>query len=154
MIRKAKLSDAKTIQALINAFAARGLMLARPLSEIYENIRDYFVGVERGRVVAVAGLHFDWDDLAEVKSVAVQEGHQRRGLGRQLVAACLREGRALGVMRFFALTYVPDFFKRLGFRRIDRKLLPHKVWSECVKCPKFPDCDETALVLDVKKRAK
>ncbi len=148
MIRKANLADGAAIHQLVNAFADRGLMLARPLAEIYENIRDYVVVIERGRVAAVAGLHFNWDDLAEIKSVAVKSGFQGRGWGRQLVEACLAEGRALGVKRFYALTYVPDFFRKLGFRRIQRDTLPHKVWTECVKCSKFPNCDEVAMLRD------
>lgn len=150
MIRKATLADAAAIQKLINTFAARGQMLARPISEIYENIRDYYINVDKGRVRAVAGLHVNWDDLAEIKSVAVDKRHQGQGLGRQLIAACIAEGRTLGVRRFYALTYVPDFFKRLGFKRIKRETLPHKVWSECVKCAKFPNCDETAVMLEIK----
>ncbi len=147
MIRKATLADGPAIHKLINAFADRGKMLHRPLSEIYENIREYFVASERGRVVGVAALHINWDDLAEVKSVAVAQHRHGRGTGRSLVAACLDEGKALGIERIYVLTYVPKFFRRLGFRKVDRGTLPHKVWSECVKCPKFPDCDETAMVL-------
>jgi amino-acid N-acetyltransferase len=154
MIRKATLKDAPAIQKLINSFAARGEMLPRPLSELYENIREYFVSEERGAVTGTAGLHINWDDLAEIKSVAVKKTYQGRGIGRQLVAACLAEGQELGLRRFYVLTYVPDFFKRFGFRRIDRKVLPHKVWTECVKCPKFPDCDEVALLLDSTRRAR
>jgi amino-acid N-acetyltransferase len=151
MIRKARLTDGPAIQQVINAFARRGDMLARPLAEIYENIREYFVFEQRGAVIGVAGLHINWDDLAEIKSVAVKKSLQRRGLGQALVQACLDEGRELGLKRFYVLTYVPEFFKRFGFRRIDRKVLPHKVWTECVKCPKFPDCDETAMMLERKK---
>jgi len=156
MIRKANLADAVSIQKLVNSLAQKGLMLPRPLSEIYENIRDYFV-MDQGRgIVAVAGLHVNWEDLAEIKSVAVEKRQQGKGLGRTLVQACLDEGAALGVKRFYALTYVPDFFKKMGFRRIDRAVLPHKVWTECVKCPKFPDCDEIAMLREVglKKKKK
>jgi len=151
MIRKARLTDAPAIQKVINAFAQRGQMLPRPLAEIYENIREYFVCERRSAVVGVAGLHVNWEDLAEVKSVAVKKTCQGRSVGRELVQACLDEGRELGIRKFYVLTYVPDFFKRFGFRRIDRKVLPHKVWTECVKCPKFPDCDEIAMMLEVKK---
>lgn len=152
MIRKAQLVDAPAIQKLVNSLAQKGLMLPRPLSEIYENIRDYFI-IEKGKALtAVAGLHVNWEDLAEIKSVAVAKRWQGKGLGRALVQACLDEGVALGVKRFYALTYVPDFFKKLGFRRIDRAVLPHKVWTECVKCPKFPDCDEIAMLREVGKK--
>jgi amino-acid N-acetyltransferase len=156
MIRKAHLADAVAIHKLVNSLAQKGLMLPRPLSEIYENIRDYFV-MDKGRgIMAVAGLHVNWEDLAEIKSVAVEKRQQGKGLGRAVVQACLDEGAALGVKRFYALTYVPDFFKKMGFRRIDRAVLPHKVWTECVKCPKFPDCDEIAMLREVglKKKKK
>lgn len=154
MIRKARLSDAPAIQALINDFAKRGQMLPRPLSEIYENIREYFVAEEKGRLAGVAGLHVNWADLAEIKSVAVAKAHQKKGLGKLLVQACLDEGRVLEIGKFYVLTYVPEFFKKMGFRRIDRKTLPQKVWNECVKCPKFPDCDEVAMTLQPDKKNK
>jgi amino-acid N-acetyltransferase len=154
MIRKATLTDAPAIQRLINGFADRGKMLPRPLAEIYENIREYFVAVERGRVAGTAALHINWDDLAEIKSVAVAAKLQGRGTGQALVEACLAEGRCLGIRRFYVLTYVPDFFRRFGFKRVDRKTLPHKVWTECVKCSKFPDCDETAMVLLAKAHGR
>lgn len=147
MIRKATLGDGPAIQKLINEFADRSKMLHRPLAEIYENIREYFVAVERGRVIGVAALHINWNDLAEIKSVAVAEHRHGRGTGRELVEACLAEGKTLGIRRFYVLTYVPKFFRRFGFKQVDRGTLPHKVWSECVKCSKFPDCDETAMVL-------
>jgi amino-acid N-acetyltransferase len=152
MIRKATLTDGPAIHKLVNSLAQKGLMLARPLSEIYENIRDYFVIEEREKIVAVAGLHINWEDLAEIKSVAVDRRYQKKGLGREVVQACLDEGLDLGIKRFYVLTYVPDFFKKMGFKRIDRAILPHKVWTECVKCPKFPDCDEIAMIRDVKEK--
>lgn len=150
MIRKATLKDAKAIQKLVNSRAQKGEMLPRPISEIYENIRDYFVAVERGRLVGVAGLHVNWEDLAEIKSVAVAENNQGRGLGKSLVEACLEEGVALKIKTFYALTYVPVFFKKLGFKRVKRESLPHKVWNECIKCPHFPNCDEIAMIKEQK----
>jgi len=150
MIRKANIRDAAGIHRLINGHAERGAMLSRSLSEIYENIRDYFVAVERGRVVGVCGLHVNWEDLAEIKSLAVDTRQQKKGLGRQLVEACIQEGRNLGIKRFYALTYVDKFFKKLGFRRIQRDILPHKVWSDCIKCAKFPNCDEIAVMREDK----
>jgi amino-acid N-acetyltransferase len=154
VIRKATLADGPAIQKLINGFADQGKMLSRPLAEIYENIREYFVAVERGRVAGTAALHINWDDLAEIKSVAVAATLQGKGTGQALVEACLAEGRGLGIRKFYVLTYVPGFFRRFGFKRVDRKTLPHKVWTECVKCSKFPDCDETAMVLAPGKRRK
>jgi amino-acid N-acetyltransferase len=121
-------------------------MLARPLSEIYENIRDFFVIREGERVIACAALHISWSDLAEVKSVAVAEDCQRQGIGDQLIKACLKEARGLGLPTVFCLTYKPAFFERMGFTQIDKMKLPQKVWNECYRCPKFPNCDEIALI--------
>lgn len=145
-IEKAKISDATQMHKLINYFADKGEMLARPLSEIYENIRDYFVVREGERVVACAALHVNWSDLAEVKSVAVAEDSQRQGIGDRLVEACLKEAKELGITTVFCLTYKPEFFEGSGFAQVDKMELPHKVWNECYRCPKFPDCDEIALI--------
>ncbi len=145
-VEKARISDAIQMQELINYFAGKGEMLARPLSEIYENIRDYFVVRREGRVIACAALHVSWSDLAEIKSVAVAEESQREGIGRQLVEACLNEARELGVSTVFCLTYKPAFFEKTGFSQREKMELPHKIWGECYRCPKFPNCDEVALV--------
>ena len=134
------------MQRLINSFADKGEMLARPLSEIYEKLRDYFVVREGGQVVGCVALHIMWSDLAELRSLAVAEDNQKQGIGSQLVAACLEEASALGMGSVFCLTYRPTFFIRSGFAQIDKKELPQKVWTECYRCPKFPDCDEVALV--------
>jgi len=153
MIRKATLQDVPHMQKLINAAANRGQMLGRALSEIYENIRDYNVAVERNKIVGVCGLHVNWEDLAEIKSLVVAPSQQGKGLGRRLVAACMEEGEALGIQKFYALTYVEDFFRKMGFRKVSREKLPQKVWSECIRCQKFPDCDEVAVLWD-KRKAK
>jgi len=145
-VEKARISDATQMHKLINYFADRDEMLARPLSEIYENIRDYFVVKQGKRVIACAALHVSWLDLAEVKSVAVTEDNQRQGIGDQLVDACLKEAKKLGIPTIFCLTYKPAFFEKLGFSQVDKMKLPHKVWSECYRCPKFPNCDEVALI--------
>ncbi len=145
-LRKAKMKDVKEIQGIINYFAANGEMLPRALNELYENIRDYFVIEDKGKVVACGALHVNWEDLAEVKAFAVAKSHHRQGLGTILLKACLKEAKAMGIKKVFALSYQPDFFKKHGFSVIDKMQLPHKIWSECVKCPKFPDCDETCLI--------
>ena len=145
IIEKATIKDAPQIQKLVNSFAERGQMLARPLSEIYENIRDFFVVRENGSVIACAALHISWADLAEVKSLAVEANHQRQGYGDALVAACLAEANSLGIATIFCLTYQPAFFGKCGFKEVEKKELPHKVWGECYRCPKFPDCDESAM---------
>ncbi len=150
-IEKATIADAPQIHKLINAFAERGEMLARPLSEIYENLRDFFVVRDGDRLLACAALHIAWADLAEVKSLAVAEERRRGGLGRELVQACLKEAAALGIKDVFCLTYVSDFFSRCGFTEVDKATLPHKIWGECYRCPKYPDCDEAAMIYPVKR---
>jgi amino-acid N-acetyltransferase len=148
-LRKAKMADAPAIQRLITIFAARDEMLHRSLGEIYESIRNFFVVEDGGVIVACGALQISWGNLAEIKSLAVAEEHQGRGYGKRIVLACLDEGRALGLARLFALTYKPAFFEKLGFRVVDKATLPHKVWNECIRCPKFPDCGEIAVVLDL-----
>jgi amino-acid N-acetyltransferase len=154
MIRKARMADVKAIQRLIADYARKGDMLPRSLSDIYENLRDYFVYEDGGDVIGSAAIHIMWEDLAEVRSLAVQEGRMRRGVGTQLVEACISEAIVLGIARVFALTYKPEFFERLGFRRVDKAELPHKIWTDCLKCAKFPDCDEIALVADFSGRVR
>ncbi len=145
-MEKARISDVPQMHQLINYFADKGEMLARSLSEIYENIRDYLVVRQSERVVACAALHVSWSDLAEIKSVAVVEDSQQQGIGTQLVEACLNEARELGIATVFCLTYKPSFFEKFGFSQVDKMELPRKVWTECYRCPKFPDCDEVALI--------
>lgn len=149
MLRKAKMADAPAIQRLITLFASRDEMLHRSLGEVYESIRNFFVVEEGGSIVACGALQVSWSNLAEIKSLAVAEAHQGRGHGRHIVRACIEEGRALGLGTLFALTYKPLFFEKLGFRVVDKATLPHKVWNECIRCPKFPDCGEIAVVLDL-----
>jgi amino-acid N-acetyltransferase len=145
-VEKAKIPDVPQIHKLINGFADRGQMLARPLSEIYESIRDFFVIREGEEVIACAALHISWSDIAEIRSVAVAEDSQKKGLGAKLVAACLKEADELGIKTVFCFTYQPEFFKRQKFVDIDKMELPRKVWTDCLRCPKFPNCDETALI--------
>jgi len=149
MIRKARLSDVKEIQRLVNFYADRGDMLPCSLSELYERARDFFVSEENGEIVGTCALHPCWEDLGEIRSLAVKESYARRGIGTDLTNACLEEAASLGIRRVFALTYKPDFFERLGFQRIDKSKLPQKIWSDCVKCVKFPECDETAMILNL-----
>ena len=144
-VEKARIKDVTQIHQLVNYFADKGEMLARSLSEVYENIRDYFVVRQGEQVIACAALHISWSDLAEIKSVAVAEDNQKQMIGTRLVEACLREAKELGIPTIFCLTYKPGFFKKLGFSQSDKSELPHKVWGECYRCPKFPNCDEVAL---------
>jgi amino-acid N-acetyltransferase len=149
-MRKAKISDVRSIHALITHFADQGLLLPRSLSEIYDHLRDYTViQTSDDNIVGVAALHICWEDLAEVKSLAVHEDYQARGMGRQLVEHCLSEALALGIYRVFTLTYQSKFFKKLGFNLVDKSLLPQKIWADCIKCPKFPDCDEIAMLVEL-----
>lgn len=145
------MADVPAIQALVNHFAGQRLMLSRSLSEIYENIRDFFVIEKGGAVIGSAALHMFWADLAEVRALAVAEGYQKQGLGALLVAACRDEAVRMGIKRIFALTFQPGFFKEMGYSLISKDELPHKVWSDCIKCPMFPDCDETALILELQQ---
>jgi len=147
MIRKAEIADVKVIQNLINGYAKQELMLARSLSELYENLRDFSVYVEDGALVGCAALRVVWEDLCEVKSLAVAEASQKKGIGAALVDHCIGEARALKLPRVFTLTFQPGFFEKLGFKRVGKETLPHKIWAECVRCPHFPDCDEVALDL-------
>lgn len=146
MIRKAKIKDIKQIQGLINSFAKDDLMLPRSINELYENLRDFFVYEDKNRIIGCGALHISWDDLAEIKSLAVDKKHHKEGIGRALVESCIQEARELGAKKIFVLTYAPNFFKKFSFRKITHNKLPHKIWAECIKCPKFPDCREIALI--------
>ena len=146
---KARINDIPQIHKLVNYFADKGEMLPRALSEIYENMRDFFVVRDGEKLVACAGLRIFWSDLAEVRAVCVAEEIQDKGAGALLIRACLEEARSMGIETIFCLTYMPGFFERFGFRQIDKNELPRKVWGECLRCPKFPDCDEVAMIYNV-----
>ena len=154
-IRKAVAADVEVAHKILNFFAEKGLLLPRSLSELYDHLRDYFVlEIDQGEIIqGICGLGICWSDLAEIESLAISDEHQGKGFGRKLVDACLREARMLGINRVFTLTYVPDFFLKFGFREVDKSVLPQKIWADCLKCPKFPNCDETALILDLKETA-
>jgi amino-acid N-acetyltransferase len=149
MIRKAILQDARQIHRLLLRYAKDGLVLPRSLMEIFESIRDFYVFVDQEQVVGAAALNICWEDLAEVRSLVVDEGFAGRGIGKNLVEACLAEARTLGIGRVFALTYQQRFFEKLGFTLIDKSELPQKIWGDCIKCAKFPECDEIALSLSL-----
>jgi amino-acid N-acetyltransferase len=146
-IEKAKIADVPQMHRLINYFADKGELLPRSMSELYENLRDFFVVRDSGEVMACGALHILWSDLTEIKALAVAESQQEQGLGEAIVQACLEEARNIGVPSVFCLTYKASFFERFGFLRIDVMELPRKVWGECQRCPKFPNCDETAMIL-------
>ena len=153
-VEKARISDVPQIHQLINHFADKDEMLPRPLSELYENIRDCFVVRQGERVIGCISLHVFWTDLAEIRSLAVVADSQEQGIGAQLVAACLREAEELGITTIFCLTYKPAFFEQFGFSQVDKMELPRKVWTECYRCPKFPNCDEVALVYHLETPSK
>lgn len=146
MIRKAQVKDIKNIQALINVFAKQDLMLARSLNELYENIRDFWVMEENKKIIGCAAMHISWEDLAEIKSLAVVKNKQGKGVGKELVSVCLKEAKELGAKKVFVLTYRPEFFKKFGFKKVKHSNLPHKIWIECIRCCKFPNCQEIALL--------
>lgn len=150
-IRKAKLTDVKAIHNILSTYAARGILLGRSLSDLYTQIRDFFV-VEEGsdrRVVGACCLRICWEDIAEIRSLAIGEDFHGRKMGKALVNACIQEARGMGLKKVFVLTYVPGFFKSLGFVPVDKAVLPHKVWSDCINCIRFPDCDEESLLLEL-----
>ncbi len=146
MLRKAGTKDIKQIHSIINYSASKGEMLPRSLGELYDNMRDCFVYEESGAIVGAGALHICWDDLAEIRSLCVAENFRGKGIGRILVNACVNEANNFEIERVFLLTYQEEFFKKCGFQTVDKKELPQKIWSDCIKCPKFPECDEIAMV--------
>ena len=149
MIRKATVNDVKQIQQLIRYYAQRDKMLPRSLNELYENIRDFFVYSEGKKIYGCCALHVDWENLAEIKSLAVACTKTGRAVGTKLIRCCLKDAKALKVRKVFALTYVPGFFERFSFRRISKRQLPHKIWNECIKCIYFPRCKEIAMMREL-----
>lgn len=149
MIRRARIPDARTIHQLLLTYAKEGQLLGRSLAAIYDSIRDFYVYEEDGQILGIGALAICWEDLAEVRSLAVVPGQNGKGIGRQIVEKCLYEAKDLGLQKVFALTYQPEFFKKLGFVEIDKAQLPQKVWGDCINCVKFPDCDEFALAINV-----
>jgi len=148
-IRKATTKDIIFIYKLLEYFSSKELLLPRSLAELYDNVRDFFVAEAEGEIIGCCSLHSCWEDLGEIKSLAVKENWNGKGVGKNMVDMCLKDAPQLGLKRVFALTYVPEFFKSLGFQEIPKEKLPHKVWKECVSCPKFPDCGEIALIKDI-----
>ncbi len=149
MLRKATIADVKAIHQILTHFATKGELLSRSLSELYDHLRDYLVYADdvTEQVVGVCALHICWEELAEIRSLAVLESHQKKGVATLLVEACLSDAIALGIYHIFVLTYRPDYFLRFGFGEVDKSALPHKIWADCVKCVKFPECDEVALIV-------
>jgi len=151
ILRKARMGDVNQIRRLINSFANEGKMLPVSLNMLYERLRNFWVVEEDGKVIGCAALKIVWKDLGEIRSLAISKKHQGKGYGRMIVKKLLEEAELLGLKKVFSLTYVPEFFEKFGFERIMKSKLPHKVWSDCINCPKFPRCDETALLKVLKK---
>lgn len=149
MIRKATLGDIKAVHRLISEQAKAGNLIARAISELYSQVRDFAVRTENGpgAIVGCGALHIVWEDLAEIRSLAVQTEYQRKGIGSELVRALLEESREMEIKRVFVLTDRTRLFERLGFSYIDKSLLPHKIWADCIHCTKFPECDEVAMAI-------
>ena len=149
LIRKARIADVGDIRQTLRQFADKGQLLARTVAELYSQVRDYFVFQENDHspIVGISALHVCWEALGELRSVAVLEEFQGRGVGTRLVETCLSEALTLGLEQVFVLTYRPEFFSRFGFEVVDKNVLPHIVWADCVRCTKFPECDEIAMIL-------
>ncbi|UCD32665.1 MAG: N-acetyltransferase [Desulfobacterales bacterium] len=151
MIRKATIKDIRDIHRLLQEYGQKGELLPRPLSVLYDHLRDFSVYVEpeTDRVVGCCALQFCWDDLAEIRSLAVHPDHVRKRIGSQLTQEALSEAASYAVKKVFALTYQPGFFEKFGFKEIDKSQLPLKIWSDCIVCVKFPDCDEIAMMKEM-----
>lgn len=149
ILRKAKFSDVEAIHKLVNTYAEKGLMLARSRNTLYETLRDMVLAEENGQVIGVGALHLVWDELAEIRAMAIAPENVGTGVGRKIVERLFEEARELGIKKLFTLTYQPGFFEKLGFGEVAKEELPHKVWKECINCAKFPNCDETAMTREL-----
>lgn len=149
LYRKATFKDVEAMHKLVNDYAEKGLMLARSRNILYESLRDFILAEEDGEIVGAGALHLTWDELAEIRAMAVAPGRVKSGIGKNIVLQLMEEAKQLGVKRLFTLTYQPGFFAKLGFREIPKEELPHKVWKECINCAKFPNCDEIAMVCEL-----
>lgn len=150
LLRPAAIGDVPSIHHLIEQYASQGNLLPRPMSELYRHLRDFFVIDRDGTVVGCGALEIFTEDLGEVRSLVVADEHKRRGYGQMLVKRILEEARTIGLRRVMALTYVPPFFHKLGFQTVPKETLPEKVWGVCVKCYKFNNCDEIAVLRELK----
>ena len=163
MIRKATIEDIKPIHALLKHYGDKGVLLARPLSKLYDHVRDFLVYVDPKdkdedkdgnkdgdkEIIGFCALQFCWEDLAEIRSLAVRENYFDQRIGSQLVKAAFEEAQKYKIKKIFTLTYQPAFFKKFGFTQIDKSNLPIKIWADCILCVKFPDCDETAMLKEL-----
>jgi amino-acid N-acetyltransferase len=151
MIRKPNINDVRSMHAILSHYADKGLLLGRSLSDLYAQLRDFIVVEDDTThdIVGTCSLRICWEDIAEIRSLAIREDFRGSDLGMAMVQICIREAREMGLKKLFVLTYVPAFFEKLNFKPVDKSVLPHKVWGDCIKCVKFPDCDEEALLLEL-----
>lgn len=149
IIRKATVNDIPGIKSIIDIYAKQEMMLPRSLSELYEFTRSFCVCEIDNEIIGCCALQVSWEDMAEIMSFAVRSEYRDQGIGTKLVSASLEETKELGINNVFTLTYAVPFFEKQGFKKIDKQQLPHKIWSGCIKCPKFPNCDEVAMLKKV-----
>ncbi|MCM8818139.1 MAG: N-acetyltransferase [Candidatus Omnitrophica bacterium] len=151
IIRKAKMKEVNLIRKIVNQFAIEGKMLPLSLNQIYERLRDFSVIEKNGKIIGCAALKIIWKDLAEIRSMAIKKTFHKKGYGRKLIETLLKEAEELDIDKVFVLTYTPEFFEKFGFEKIPKSKLPHKIWIDCINCPKFPRCDEIAMMKTIKK---
>jgi len=152
MLRKARIGDVKTIHRMINASSGKGEILPRSLMDIYGSLRDFFIYFDENEqaVAGICAMNIIWENLAEIRSLYVEEGYRKQGIAKKLVEACISEAITIDLFRIFTLTNSPGFFKRLGFKEVDRSTLSEKIWSDCFRCSKYPDyCDEVAMIVEL-----
>ena len=152
-IRPAKVQDVKQMHRIIEFYADNKEMLHRSLNSIYENIQEYVVAENKGKVIGCGALHVSWDDLAEVKALAVEKSYARKGIGTKIVKTLEQNALGLGIYATFALSFKPEFFKKMGYEVISREILPQKIWSECINCHLFPDCGEIPLIKELSNKS-
>lgn len=149
MLRKARVLDVKPIHSMLMAQARNGLLLPRPLGDLYRHVREFYIIEREDRVVGCCALAIIWENVAEVRSLVVDENLRGQRWGVRLVEACLSEALTLGLDQVFTLTYQDGFFSKLGFSVVAKETLPNKMWADCIHCPKFPDCDEIAMSINL-----
>lgn len=150
-LRKANINDVKSIHSLLLEVAAEGLLLPRPLAELYNHIREFIVleDAQTGTAHGCCALSIVWENIAEIRSLVIRKDGRGKNWGRKLVEACLDDAKSLGIYKVFTLTYQDKFFEKLGFRIVEKEVLPNKIWADCINCPKYPDCDEIAMLVDL-----
>ena len=151
IIRKAFTADVPEIKKLIEPFVVEGLLLPKSLHSLYSCIRDFWVMSDNdSEIIGCSAMQVSWEDTGEIRTLAVRKDMQGRGYGSEIVKTCIDEAKELGLKKVFTLTYKETFFKKAGFKPISKSKLPNKIWADCIHCPHFPDCDETALIYRIK----